>query len=639
MNRREHLLVACMLLGFPAAASAFQFGPPPGTFEVFDRAPWVRTWPAEPPGAVPTDYVGRAVCGEFTGDRTPDIWQHTPEDLVLFMDPSYMDHSYTLKRTTSSIARFPAVAPQTKDKLLIADASGLSLVAFNLGDPSQLATTPLSLPGTTTSWANARSISCCDLNLDGRTDFLAISAAGNKLIRLLGNSLGGYTSAPDIPLSANSSQAFALAWDAAGWPQVAVLSPTWMSVVRYDGVRSKNIAANSAFGQITKISQDPVGTQAQPDCIVWLQDVLGATGDQQLKIIDSANSQPTPIALFEMDASRIFSGDLDNDGSDDFRLITQNTQVVYTFLNQRDAEHPAVARFTIADPFMIAEDLVNGPDNTATPVLGDLNSDGKADMFAVDRNGAVVEALAILTDPVPTQEGSGGWQMVGPDSGHPAFHRADFFTAHYLDECSPYAEDGVLMLQVKDCWGVPSTPTGWVMELVMYRQEAGSVGVAPNALQHYAYDLANSIYSAPSGGAARWSFPIRINEPGSVEETLQFVQKYYIIVRVLSPDTETQPTEFVIGFTSEVPLQGATEWPSTGPMYYMTHLAGAWQVSLQYMPYADNQCPGETITPGNLEVAGAVPMMRVPRYQQGTTPNPGFVNNPPPPDPVPLPNF
>jgi len=631
MHFHRPSLIVCALLGLHAVAGALTAVVPQNPIEILDRAPWTRTWPS----AVPATALRGAVSGDFTGDRTPDVWQHADTHLVMFMNSSYMDHQLTYELEANSIACYPAVGSQTKDRLLVSDAFGLWLLEFTLGATPELAVTEFVAPS---AWQQARSISVYDLDNDSDLDVMGISVVGNKLLRLYQNSDGSFSAQPDINLPPNSSEAFALAWEDPSieptpMPQYAVLSPTHLAVIQHTGIRSRLISTPTAFGHIARVTQAPVGNDPVADCIAWLRHVSNQGTAKQVSIIESAAGEQTPLALQQIDASAIFTGDRDADGSDDLGVITKNTMLLYTYVNWRDAAASASVRFTTANEhaLQLAETTTAGPDNTSTPLLADFNFDGKADFFTADRNSTTLEALSVFTDPDPIPDPPGpGMSLVQNPSTHVAFHSADYYTSQYLDEGTPsYSELGTLMLHVKDPWGLSGTP-GWFMDLVVFRQEAGNVPVNADAEQHYEYDMASSLYYNSAEDV--WSFPIRVDVdetyvPPYETDSFEFNQKYYILLRPILHNSDTTGTEYVIGFTSD--------WDGNGPMGYLTTRPGGWPVSI---PTGQNHhrcsicfhCPG---LPGNFEVGGAVPLLAMPRYSG--TPNrqpvPTPASGPPPP--------
>lgn len=621
MTRKFHLLLLCTLFGVPAEAKAVQGGLPASPVELVDLNPWTRTWPP----LVATTNVGRAVSGDFTGDGTPDVWQQTSTGLVLFMDPSFMDCTCDIAVTATSMARLPRSGTQTQDRLVIVGASGLSTVDFTPGSATPLTITPLAgvpsvVPVGSSSWVNASSLSCTDLDLDGDLDLLAISAAGNKLVRLINDGQGNYSYAPDIAVPAGSFEAFSMIYDQ-GQPQIAVLSSSWMIIIQQGGVRSKFVASNSAFGHIAKITQASSPNVTVTDCVVWLQDVSGGGGNQQVSIIDNKTSQQAPVQLGPMNATAIFSGDIDANGSDDFGVVTKLTRVAYKYTNQRSTPSSTVDRFSNSFERAISLSGSAAPaplENTSTPLLADLNFDRKADLFAVDRN--VPQALAIITDPPQPPSGE---PAVG---GHPCFFRADYYPASVFTnicwtDTTALLGGGVLTLQVNNPWNLPNPATGWRMELVMYRQEAYPADVTPMAVQRYEYDLSGANFRIlPTASSAIWNFPVKIDEPAPNDAI--FPQKFYILLRPIAPsgNSDSGPlTQYLIGFTSQADVGTSTQ----NPLYYLLHLAGSWPAGIAYDRLS---CPHAF----GIEISGAVPLMRVPPYVPAPPlPSPGPLVEPP----------
>ena len=627
MNFKPQLLVPCALLSLQALAAAFQSQPPVATFfpDVNPlTSPWTRTWPGGPTMA----NTGKAVSGDFTGDLTPDVWQQAGTRLELFLNPSYMDYGLDFAISTSSIARMPAVAPQTKDCLLIADAGGLSILEATLDPQNPLITKVLSVPS---SWANAKSLCCADLNLDGKLDFMAIRADGAQLLRLLDNGANGYTALSDINLGSGAYEAFPMVYNVGQPPQFAVLTPTWMFIVQPSGVRSRLFPTNTTVpGHIAKITEAPGGVPL-PDCVVWLRDITGNQTTQEIAVIDSRTALQPRVQLYPIYVSTIFSGDVNADGSDELGLFANDSKLVYTYSNgHSDPNNLPVDRFANqnATAASIAGQVALPPGSSPTPLLADLNFDHKADLFTIDPDNGVV--LSIQTDP---PQG-----FIGATAPlHPCFNQATFFTANYCailstQNCgvSPGANDfGVLMLSLNNPWNMPTALpalAGWQLELTVYRQEAAPAMLTPDAVAHYKYPLdgALQIYHVPgqqpgAGGGGEWTFPITINANVS-----QFLHKYYVVVRPLPPSGPPL-TEYVSGFSAD--WQSVPGGPYQGPYPYLLTRPGAWSGSIRFEAYErPSLCVG---TQSKIERNGFVPQISTPRFTGNLPPNPGPVQTPP----------
>jgi hypothetical protein len=640
MKRTTPFIQPCCLLALAVWTSAFQTVPQVTPIQLIDLAPWTLTWPASIPNATPAE----AVRGEFTGDRTPDVLQRTSTHLVLFMDPSYMDVEFEYPVVTSSIAVLRTATAGEKDRLLVADSSGLSLVTFDVESTSPVTTTSLGFG----NWANAKSISCSDLNGDGIADVMGINALGTKLLRLTGDGMDGYFAEPDVSLGSGALEAFPMVYDIQPLPpppapqvqetQIAVLTQNWMFVMHQSGIRSRVFSTNGVPGHIAKVKQAPSYGLELPDCVAWLQASPGGGGNQQVALIDSRAQLQTPVLLGNLDVSAISSGDLNGDGSEDLCLLTRTSHQGWTLFNQRDMDHLTIDRFDSDHAWGCALSTASeaGSGNTSTPLIADLNSDRIADCFVIDSDAAgVPHVMAILTDAPTPPGGQSGYKMLSVDSGHPCFQRSDFYPTSYFCSGELPVGQGLLMLSIKDAWSLPTDTTGWTLDLVVYRQDSGLV--IRNAIVHHVYALDGGLanffraYARPGGD---WGFPILL--PDAQIPPVNgpyFPQKYYIVVKAVPPGGGSA-TEYVTGFTSDeliVPNGGGAPQPSpTGPFAYLINLPGSWQVSIpHFLTEFSAGCPGQT---REQEVSvGTVPLIRVPRYQQNGPPVPGNVVNFPPP--------
>ncbi len=632
MNFKPQLLVPCALLSLQALAAAFQSQPPVATsFPDVNplTSPWTRTWTGGPTIA----NTRKAVSGDFTGDLTPDVWQQTTTRLELFLNPSYMDYGIDFPITTSSIARLPAVAPLTKDRLLIADAVGLSILEATLDPQNPLITKALSVPS---SWANAKSLCCADLNLDGKPDIMAIRADGAQLLRLLDNGANGYTALSDINLGSGAYEAFPMVYNVGQPPQFAVLTPTWMFIVQPSGVRSRLFPTNTTVpGHIAKISEAPGGVPL-PDGVAWLRDITGAQATQEIAVIDSRTALQPRVQLYPIYVSTIFSGDVNADGSDELGLFANDSKLVYTYFNQHsDPNNLSIDRFAnqYATAASIAGQVSLPPGSSPTPLLADMNFDRKADLFTIDSDNGVV--LSIQTDPLIP-----GQYFTAPD--HPCFNQATFYTANYLVTTQPGncngtpgpADKGELMLTLGNPWQMPTTMpalAGWKLELTMYRQEIAPALVTPLAVAHYEYPLDDPLhdYHVPgtqpgSGGLGEWTFPITIDSNAS-----EFQHKYYIIVRPLRPAPLAPLTEYVTGFTADLQTPLGTG-PYGGAYPYLLNRPSAWPASIRIETY-NNSANICSAYQSKIERRGVVPQAQPPRFTGNLPPNPGPVQTPPAP--------
>ncbi|HTF89962.1 MAG TPA: hypothetical protein VK843_16225 [Planctomycetota bacterium] len=613
MKFKTNLLLLCTLLGVPAGASAFQTGFPgqPLSGEEFDMCPWKRTWPT-----VSTNTMGVAVAGDFTGDYSPDVWQHADGALVLFVNPSHMDVNVVYTGTVSSIARLPGATVLDKSRLLFADYAGVGIIEYTVGATNPITVTSVSIPtGTPTqSWLSVKSLRCCDLDGAYGLDLMAINSAGTYLLRLMSDGQGGYTHAPAIYLGSGATEAFPMIYNTGEAQQFAVLTNAWFFIVQSSGVRSK-VIANGSAGHIAKLTQVPSYGTPLPDCVAWWQDL--GSGDGQLRLVDSRATLQTPVPLDDLDISAIATGDVDGNGSDDVSLVSSVDQVVYTYFNHRDADTLTINRFEddCVNSISLEGENMLGIGNTATPLLVDLNFDGMADFFAIDTDDP--RAYAIQT--LPPRRVLYQQTQAQP---HPCFDRADYHAANWLaHNCSVSGTaTGVLMLSLNNPW--PSiTPTadlsGWLLDLVVYRQPADVAQVVqpvePVARVHYQYNLNNGDYLNWAPAGAVWSFPITIEESAA-----SFHDKFYIVLKPLPPGSSPL-AEYITGVTSEDLMNGTHEATT-----YLKTRPGSWGDSTDF-ELVEEDCS----VASNKKPSGSVPLLRVPPYQPNTVPSVPSATSPP----------
>jgi len=626
MKSRTNLLALCALLGLTASSTAFHVVPALPMVDAPDIVQHMRTWPT----GVTASGIRRAVAGEFTGDRTPDVWQQLDDALVFYMDPSYMDYQYVHAISTTSIACLPGSTPSGKAQLIYADSSGLSLLEFNGDATEPFTTTQLDQP----EWADARSLSCSDVDLDGDVDLLGIDAHQDHVLCLMGDGQGGFAPQSTISISIDGEalETFSLIYEYQESPQIAVLTTSSMFIMQLDGTVSRSFSGGP-FGHIAKVGQIPypgVGAHL-PECVAWLHEVPEG-GELELDFIDSRENLQSPVLLGTIEASAIYAGDVDGSGFDDVGLVTKNTREAYTLFNQRHFTSGGltVDRFTASASGWQAlyADIGLGSDNTSTPVLFDFDHNRKADLFAIDAEQPT--ALMLLSGLPAQPQHSEIVLMNAPD--HPCFARGDFYANNIVEGCDiPVSGEGTFMLSLHNPWNIPIPADGWFLDLVLYRQDDGD-DVIPEAVHHYVYDLSNRDYTDTPRPNSVWGFPIGIDDSGST-----FTQRYYAVVKPIPPTSteDVDATEYVVGLAStvrDVSTEEGSTFGETSPMWYLVNLEGSWGGTLSHHLFDQDQVctlTGPPSTQRSYTTGGTVPLVRMPRFQSGT-PTPGESTNHPP---------
>jgi hypothetical protein len=406
------------------------------------------------------------------------------------------------------------------------------------------------------------------------------------------------------------------------------------------------MTAPTSFGRIARVTQRPSGTTVLPDCVAWMYRETALNTSWSLTMIDETTIGQYPVAQVALEAEdfvAMAAGDKNGDGSDDLVMLTQNSQLAFFYENQRNGVVLAADRFTDEDysTLFLQDEPGTSADVTSTPALVDLNQDGKADLFTVDRT--TPRALAIQTDP-PIALGppsNAVTFLATEDPGHPCFLRSRYYSgAYFTSDCETLPNplpQGWVELHLRNAWtGIPNPANGWVMEFTLYHQDtAVDAPVQPVPLSHYAYpmDLAPAnggcLQGSDLNGVFALNFPLEGNSAlGISPEGEEFYdQKYYVIVRPIPPPGgESVPmTKYIIGITAED--RGFSPTFQLG-MRHLLDYPGSWIGGLYYQYFNDPF--GCIFSAKKQEIGGSVPLSRVPPYSGPPAPQPV----PPAPGPV-----
>lgn len=364
--RRPRLLLLSLLIAVPTLTLAGKLGHTGGSDPVGGYA-------LQASNPEPGEHYTRTVAGDFDGDCQQDVAYLLGEKVEVMIDPGLYESRMTCAASGFDMVTVPGA---DRDDLLVVDALGLVRVTWNYPGA-----------GPCGNWLRVRRLAVEeDLDWIG-VDLLRTWSDGPGTPYVFGRYLDGTTIVwmrpgeadwvPEPVFATGSPEPFLdlapLDFDADGEPELAVIFPSGMAVYE---LGNPTPVAYHTYPGVTSTALAPLrhtAVSVDPECVAWIG--TAADGAQYFAIVDSTGIRnPVPLGHAEIFAMR--AGDYDDDGDDDL-LCASTASWDLTWVENTGLGEPV---FSPPDSVSEAPEAnLPADENTAWPVIADLDGDGDGD--------------------------------------------------------------------------------------------------------------------------------------------------------------------------------------------------------------------------------------------------------------------
>jgi hypothetical protein len=300
-----------------------------------------------------------------------------------------------------------------------------------------------------TGQGSASGVVLGDFNGDGKRDVAIAKTDSYKVMLLLGNGSGGFTSMPTVTATSEPTGLAAGDFNNDGLTDIVAINTyfTWgLTIVmgRSDG----NFVINQS---ITTHSQPQTVAVADFNRDGKLDLAMGfgwADYGVEIRLGDGSGSFSTLNASIatEYIPTSIAADDINHDNNPDFIVAVSQTNGVGVFLGLGNGS------FTVPTKFF--DSL---PDGSNSLVVGDFNADGHKDVVAASYNAG---AVAVMSG-----DGAGRFAapnvVVGPNLRGPLVVVADFNSDGRPDVAIPQAYANYVLIYLTDGLGNLQSPSSW----------------------------------------------------------------------------------------------------------------------------------------------------------------------------------
>lgn len=364
------------------------------TNEPYDAADRSYLLAGDPFSFTGSAYYGRTTAGDFDGDLTRDVVQmiHSGSSHVAAVYFAPSNFQAPLALSSSTIDDIETFRTATGHSVLYLDSAGLSKATYTYSATSTPAHSMQStlLSGSNT-WKDALLVRDADPASSTTTSVVAIGGSSGWDLLLGATAANNWVPTSSVSIGAPVREIAMLQWDGSGAYEIAVATASGPRIYSSTGTLLEGFSSYPLESRIAVVRQSyPSPAPADRLAVVL---TVTAPDYQVLGIVKAASNGTAvlenSVSLGQLGATALVGADQDNDGDDDLFFSNRQTCLALVMHNARTnatTTTQTATSFTDTNfdtiPLLALNSATTAAaDNTATPMLTDLDGDNDVDFF------------------------------------------------------------------------------------------------------------------------------------------------------------------------------------------------------------------------------------------------------------------